>query len=573
MDFFKKLAVVSGLISLLIVGCSNESSSSKKNVGAPVGNALCKVSGKNDIVILFTNDVHCGVDEKIGYAGLAAYRDSLKTITPNVLLADMGDAVQGNFWGTLSRGGFIVKLMNKVGYDVAVFGNHEFDYGMERLARLVDSSRTNYVVSNFSYIGKKENLFAKLSAYKVVEKPVVGRNIKVGFVGAVTPESYVSSTPKYFEEDGVLAYDLYEGDKRLVEVLQKNIDLAKKEGADYVVLLAHLGVANASAPYRSIDIIHGLTGVDVVLDGHSHSVIPQDTVRDANGKVVLLASTGSKLENIGQLVIAENGSVCTKLVHDYSSKNAEVAASVDSLKVEFDKLLNRVVAQSPASIEAVDANAVRLSRVAENGIGNLMADALRHFMKSDVAFVNGGNVRANIPKGDVTYGNILNISPFGNKVVSSKVKGSALRDALEYSYRQMQTGRGRKQVVSNEVETGSFLQLSGIKVVVDGKTKSGVLRDSLGMFAGIDGKRKVLEVLIEKDGRYVPLDTAAEYLVASLDYLLENRGDGYSMFDESVVVRRSGLTDAEVMVDYLQNVLAGKIPERYAKPEGRIRLQ
>ena len=137
----------------------------------------------------------------------------------------------------------------------------------------------------------------------------------------------------------------------------------------------------------------------------------------------------------------------------------------------------------------------------------------------------------------------------------------------------MQTGRGRKQVVSNEVETGSFLQLSGIKVVVDGKTKSGVLRDSLGMFAGIDGKRKVLEVLIEKDGRYVPLDTAAEYLVASLDYLLENRGDGYSMFDESVVVRRSGLTDAEVMVDYLQNVLAGKIPERYAKPEGRIRLQ
>ena len=232
-----------------------------------------------------------------------------------------------------------------------------------------------------------------------------------------------------------------------------------------------------------------------------------------------------------------------------------------------------MVAQSPVEIFAFDENLLSLARVKENGIGNLIADAFRNYMKADVAFVNGGNVRANIPKGSVTYGDILDVSPFGNTLVLMKVKGSVLRDALEYSYRLMQVGKEGKQVISGEVATGGFLQVSGLKVVVDGKIKSSVKRDSLGMFAGVEGARKVVKVLVEKNGKYVPLDTSAEYSVASLNFLLEDAGDGYSMFKNSEILDRSNLTDAEVVVEYLKKKYFGRIPESYAKSEGRIWLK
>ena len=321
----KVLFCISILVAFLflVVGCSNEGSSSTAKKNAPTLDSLCNVNSVNDIVILFTNDVHCGVEEKIGYAGLAAYRDSIKTITPNVFLADVGDAIQGSSLGMLSKGRYIIGLMNDVGYDVAVLGNHEFDYGMDNLFKLLDFANADYVVCNFAYTGNGLKSLIKINPYKIIEATVARRTVKIGFVGAVTPLSYTSSSPRSFQENGQIVYDLYEGEngKRLVNVLQQSIDSAKSAGADYIVLLAHLGVSEGSAPYRSVDVIHGLTGVDVVLDGHSHSVIPQDTVWDAKGNVVLLASTGSKLENIGQMVISKNGSVCTKLVHNYASFN------------------------------------------------------------------------------------------------------------------------------------------------------------------------------------------------------------------------------------------------------------
>ena len=563
------------LVGITFLLCLISCDGGSKERGGYADNPSCDVRGKNDIVILFTNDVHCGVDEKIGYAGLAAYKDSIKTITPNVILADVGDAVQGSPLGTLSKGGYIIGLMNDVGYDVAVVGNHEFDYGMDQFFQNLYSVDMGYVISNFAYTGNTPRCLIKINTYKIIETTVAGRTVKVGFVGAVTPLSYTSSSPKTFKEDGKIVYDLYDGEngKRLVNVLQQSIDSAKNAGADYIVLLAHLGVSEASAPYRSVDVIHGLTGVDVVLDGHSHSVIPHDTILDVNGKVVLLASTGSKLENIGQMVISKNGSVCTKLVHDYASKNANVKFFIEMRKARLKKILKKVVARSPVEIFAFDENLLSLARVMENGIGNLIADAFKYYMKADIGFVNGGNVRANIPEGSVTYGDFLDISPFGNKLVLSKVRGSVLQDALEYSYRMMTVGKDGKQVVSAEVATGGFLQVSGLKVVVNGKIKSGVKRDSKGMFVGVEGARKVVKVLVEKNGKYVPLDTSAEYRVASLNFILEDAGDGYSMFKNSEIVDRSDLTDAEVVVEYLKKEHWGRIPERYAKPEGRIRLK
>lgn len=570
------------LSAFLLGACSNdgrttdsEKFSKNNNPKAFVANKECNVSGKSDIVVLFTNDVHCGIDENIGYASLAAYKDSIKNLTENVILADAGDIIQGNYWGALSKGGFLIQLMNEVGYDVATFGNHEFDYGMNRLAELLDSSKTAFIVANFAYTGTGKNLFEQVKPYKIIEVSVDGNTIKIGFVGAITPDTYTTSNPKSFQEDGKKVYDLYGGkdNQRLVEVIQKNVDQVKRDGADFVILLAHLGIANGSKPFRSIDVIHGLTGVDVVLDGHSHSVIPQDTVWDAQEKVVLLASTGTKLANIGQMVISKNGAICTKLINDYSKKNPEVSASIEKLNKEFEDILNKVVAQSPATILASDSNSVSLARVTENGIGNLMTDAFRKRMKSDIAIVNGGNVRANIPKGNVTYRNLLEISPFENMIVMSRIKGAILLDALEHAYRMVKSDVNGNQVISKELETGSFLQTSGLKIVVDGSTETSIERDSAGNFKNVSGKRKVVDVQVEKNGKYIPLDTAAEYLVASVDYLLQNAGDGYSMFSDSNIVDDAGLTLVEIVADYLQGELKGKIPERYTKSEGRLTVK
>jgi 2',3'-cyclic-nucleotide 2'-phosphodiesterase (5'-nucleotidase family) len=273
------------------------------------------------------------------------------------------------------------------------------------------------------------------------------------------------------------------------------------------------------------------------------------------------------------MVISKNGAICTKLINDYSKKNPEVSASIEKLNTEFEGILSKVIAQSPATILASDSNSVSLARVTENGIGNLMTDAFRKRMKSDIAIVNGGNVRANIPKGNVTYRNLLEISPFENMIVMARVKGATLLDALEHAYRMVKSDVNGNQVISKELETGSFLQTSGLKIVVDGSVETSIERDSAGNFKNVSGKRKVVDVQVEKNGKFVPLDTAAEYLVASVDYLLQNAGDGYSMFSDSNIVDDAGLTLVEIVADYLQGELKGKIPERYTKPEGRLTVK
>lgn len=540
-----------------------------------VKDSVCNVNSKNDIVILFTNDVHCAFDENIGYAGLAAYKDSIKKITENVLLVDNGDAIQGTPLGILSKGRYAIQLMNEVGYDIATFGNHEFDYGMTRLSELIDSSKASYVVSNFAYTGKGKNLFENIESSKIVEMPVAGKKIKIGFIGALTPASFSASIPTSFQEDGKFVYNLYEGEnnKRLIEILQKNIDQLKKDGANYIVMLSHLGVSENAAPFRSTDVVRGLTGVDAVLDGHSHTVIAQDTVWDEAGKVVLLSSTGAKLAKIGQMVISQNGKVCTKLVENYTQKNSSIAASIDNINAEYAEKVAKEVGESPAKIFTVDTNSTQLTRLAENGVGNFIADAFRNYMKSDIAFVNGGSIRANMPKGKLSYGDMKNITPFANKIVVAKVKGSVLLDALEYSYRMVKADEKGEIKIAKDSELGGFLQISGLKVTIDASISSSVVQYTQGMFAGVMGKRRVVDVQVERNGSFTPLDTAAEYTVASSTYILENLGDGFKMFEGCKIIDRSDLIDAEIMVDFLQNKLFGKIPERYISAEGRIVLK
>lgn len=541
--------------------------------------ATCDVAGANDVAILFANDVHCGVTENIGYSGLAAYKDSLQRTAGSVILADVGDAIQGNFMGTLSKGGIIVELMNAVGYDVATLGNHEFDYGMTRLAELLDSSRATYVAANLRYTGAGENPLKKLLPYKMVETTVG----KVAFVGVVTPESYFSSTPTNFQENGKIVYQFKENNdakgREFYKSIQKTIDECKKMGADYVVLLTHMGVASVSAPYRSLDLIANLAGVNVVLDGHSHSVIPGDWVKDKKGKPVLLASTGTKLESIGQVVLAKDKKPCSKLVSDYKGRSPRIDSLTLQINEKFQNLLKEKIAVSEVAMPVTDAAGVRLPRVREHPLGNLIADGIRTQFDVDVAFMNGGNVRADLPKGDVTYGDALAMMPFGSRICIAEVPGQILLNALEFSYRAVAaTDFGVKtagQPISlASQELGGFLQVSGLRLTVDTSKEPALELDSLGAFARVKGPRRVRDVqILQKDGSYKAINPKATYRVASVEFILVNGGDGYTMFSKGKVVAKGLAIDADVFANYLKNSLHGVVPADLGKTKGRINIQ
>ena len=219
------------------------------------------LGAQKDVVVLYTNDVHCGIDENVGYAGLATYRKAMEDEGNTVVLIDAGDAVQGDVIGTVSRGSYLVDIMNELGYDYCVFGNHEFDYGMERLSELMAQSNAQYLNATIHYTGKGENLLASSVPY------VINRYgyLDVAFIGVSTPETLTKSTPKYFMEDGEFVYTFDAGEE-LYATVQGYIDEVREKGADVVVLITHLGIEEESEPNRSYDLIANITGADAVIE-------------------------------------------------------------------------------------------------------------------------------------------------------------------------------------------------------------------------------------------------------------------------------------------------------------------
>ena len=273
-----------------------------------------------EIVVLYTNDVHCGVTDGMGYVGVARVKAALEAAGKEVILVDNGDAVQGDVIGTLSKGEAIVELMNDVGYDVATIGNHEFDYGMDQFKKNVSLAKFQYVCCNFL----DDKGAAVLKPYTIIEQ--AGK--RIAFVGIDTPEAFTKSTPKYFQDgEGNFIYSFCEGNdgQDLYNKVQETVDAARAEGADYVIALAHLGVDYQSAPWTASEVIVNTTGIDVVLDGHSHTdfklAYGQDfvAVKNKEGNEVIHTSTGTKLANVGILTIAGD-KITAKLVDTSAMK-------------------------------------------------------------------------------------------------------------------------------------------------------------------------------------------------------------------------------------------------------------
>lgn len=517
-----------------------------------------------DIVILFTSDVHCGIDQGFGYAGLSEIYDHLVAQGNKVILVDDGDNIQGEPIGTMTKGEALVDLMNKVGYSVAIPGNHEFDYGMEQFLSLAKQAKFSYVSCNFNHEGE------------LVFDPYVIRELdgmKVAFVGVTTPKTLTSSTPRYFQdENGEFVYGFFQDEtgEGVYNAVQSAVDDARAEGADYVVVLGHMGNEEECHPWTYSDVISNVSGIDVFLDGHSHDT-DQVVMKDKDGKEVIRAACGTKLSCIGWCRIDTEGKITTGLYTWNNNESApallgianKTSALVDKATSALEKKLKEVVASSEVLLtindpEEVDANGkpIRMVRRAETNLGDLCADAYRIQSGADIAFVNGGGIRVSINAGKITLNDILKVHPFGNAMCVIEVTGQQILDALEWGARAIPG------------ENGGFLQVSGLSYEIHSYIESPCKSDENSMFAGIEGERRVQNVLV--DGK--PIDPEATYTLASHDYMLLNNGDGYTMFDSAPLLQDRVKLDNQVLIDYITETLEGVIGEEYEDLTGEGRI-
>ena len=517
----------------------------------------------DDVVVLYTNDVHCGVDagtpeDTMGYANLAAYKHAMEEAHEHVVLVDAGDAIQGEAIGTLSNGSYLVDIMNQVGYDYATFGNHEFDYGMDVALSLLEKSNAKYLSC----------IFIDLRTNKTVTDAYAMEtygSLKVAYVGVSTPETFTKSTPTYFQdENGNYIYSFCEGNdgQDLYNAVQGAIDAATEAGADVVIAIGHCGIDEQSSPWTSREIIANTTGLDAFIDGHSHSTISGESVKDKSGNDVVLTSTGTKLANIGKMTITPEGKVSTELVNGYTEVDAETDAFVKNIQAQFSDKLNEVVAKSNVDLVVNDPETgKRLIRNQETNLGDLCADAYRTVLGADIAFVNGGGIRADILAGDLTYGEIIAVHPFGNTACVVEATGQEIVDALEMTAR------------STPGENGGFLQVSGLKYTIDLNITSSVKVDDKSMFVSVEGLRRVKNVqVLNQAGEYEPIDLEKTYTLASHNYMLKSGGDGINMFMDNKILQDEAMIDNQVLITYIRDHLKGVVGEAYSNPYGEGRI-
>jgi len=582
------------------------------------GMSFSVLAAEQEIIVLYTNDVHCGVDENIGYAGLSLYQKQMQQQTPYVTLVDAGDAIQGAPIGTLSEGGYLIDIMNQVGYDFAVPGNHEFDYGMSRFLEMADALDCGYYSCNFIELKTGNPVLAPYKMFTYGDT-------KVAFVGVSTPESFTKSTPAYFQnENGEYIYGFCEDEsgQKLYAQIQASVDAARTEGADYVIVVGHLGENGTTPRWNSAQVIGNTTGIDVLIDGHSHETVASKTAKNKDGADVIVTQTGTKLKQIGKLTIGTNGTITTELVSEvtaddigrsYTVKagdtlnriakrelgsynrwreiyeaNKDKIKNPDELQVgmvitipgmesvtdgkavdyqtdqyikgiqsQFNETLKTVLGKTEVDLTVNDpSTGERAVRNAETNLGDLCADAYRLVLGADIGFVNGGGVRVSIAPGDITYNDTLKVFPFGNIGCVAEVSGQKIKDALEMASKNCPQ------------ESGGFLHVSGLTYTIDTSVKSGVQLDEKGNFLRVDGAYRVTDIKVGNE----PLDLNRIYTVASHNYMLKLAGDGMTMFADSNIIRDEVMMDVDILSTYIRSNLGGIVGAEYQNPAGQGRI-
>ena len=510
-------------------------------------------SGKaaSDIVILYDNDVHCSVD---GYAKMAALKAEKKAQTPYVTVVSAGDYVQGGSMGAASKGGYIVTIMNAVGYDLVTLGNHEFDYAIPRLKEISKELKATILCCNLIDLKADARMF---KPYEIVDYG----GTKVAFIGAATPYSFNSSTPAYFQDDkGNYVYSL--SADTYYDTFQNFINDARNQGADYVVALTHLGDDVNYDPINSQELARQTEGLDVILDGHSHSLVPQRILTNKAGKSVLYSQTGAHFDNIGVMTISPNGEINLSLVStkDYTKEDPRVRSVIDKLKAEYAAQGARKIGYNEVMLPAKNAEGDWLVRAGETSLGDLCADAFRVCLGTDIAIVGGGSLRKDLPAGDVRFDDIFNVFPFNNNAAVATLTGQEILDALEFG------------VAAYPTDFGGFPHVSGMTFEFDPSVESPVVYDVNKAFVRINaGERRVRNVKVynPETQLYERINPAKEYTVGGSTYMLKDAGDGYELLKGKG--RDTGVVDLDILEKYIVEKLGGRISAaQYGDSQDRL---
>ena len=506
-------------------------------------------------IILHSNDVHGQLD---GYASIAGLAEFFRAKGAEVILTDSGDFSQGSVYVSLSKGHSAIEMMNAVGYDVVTLGNHEFDFGYDQLMENLKDAKFQTICANVTKDGE-----AILPASTIIETQ---SGIKLGFFGMETPQTASKVNPNMIHGVKITTFD------SLYTCAQESVDALKEQGADLVIGLWHLGIDDEATTdgYRSVDVLDHVTGVDLVLDGHSHTVMTQSD--DAKP----VQSTGTKFAYVGVVVIDN----ATKAIEDhflintvYIPKDEAVAAAAQEIISAVDEKYGAAFATSEVLLNG-ERNPG--NRTEETNLGDLICDALVWSVTKEggleqqepvdiVGITNGGGIRASIEAGDVSMKDINNVLPFGNTVAVIYVTGAELLEALEAS-----------TFITPEA-IGAFPQTSGIEWTIDttvAYAQGNLYINADGSDTTYYGPASIGRVSIQSvNGQ--PFDPAATYAVVTNDFCAAG-GDTYNVFMRAYNEGTgfdTGVPMDEAVVDYITNALDGKITaEAYGEPRGSLTI-
>lgn len=491
-------------------------------VGILVGVApqVAFADGTKTITILHVNDVHGRVspDERegaIGFGRLKAKVDELKVENPNVLLLNAGDTLHGTTLINVTEGETMINLMNLVGFNAMVPGNHDFNYGYERLLELKDMAEFDMVAANVSN-EKDGTLYFKPYTIKEID------GIKVGIFGLATDETKFKSHPKNTEGIKFL---------NVIKVAEDMVKELKGEGADIIIALSHLGIEGTTT-LTSKEVAENVEGIDLIVDGHSHEILNK-VVGDT-----LIVQADSYTRNIGRVDLEiKDGKMSKKMATLFTYEEAQkltpdpvIEEAIKKIEVINAPITEVVVGKTTVNLDGDRGNV----RTGETNLGNLITDAMLKSTEADIALTNGGGIRSSIEAGEIKVDDILTAFPFTNTLAVIESTGAELILALE---------RG---VDSYPEEAGHFAHVGGMSYTFDPSKPVG---------------KRIKDVLIAEE----KLDLGKTYKLVTNDFIADG-GDGYTMFKGKSFVGEGGLL-SDVLVEYMR-----AMKEVTPEVEGRMRV-
>lgn len=531
--------------------------------------AGCSNYGSKEITILYTNDVHGSLGSDLSYASIAKMKNDLKRQGKKVLLFDSGDHTSGGLYCSYLQGLPIVNIMNNAGYDAAIFGNHEFDHSFTGVEAFENFATYPYIATNLYHCepdGPVTNPYTNTSYVFDLG------NIKVGAIGVSTPYSMVTSTPSYFKDkDGHQIYSFLDGNEGndLYQAVQKEINILRNEKqCTYVICLAHMGGDHGSTDlFTSENLVKNTEGIDAVLDGHTHEIVPGTIVKNKAGKDILITQTGSHFKNIGKLTINSQGKITNDLISSHDGKDQVVAKLESNVIDQIDKEFGVEIATADFDFVAHDSDANWKVRRQETNLGDLCADAFYYTLNNvlakedknavcDVSIINSGAVRNDVAKKTWQLLDCRNVHTFDNNVAVKQMTGNILKIYLEFATRKF------KGTEDPSTELGALPQVQGIAFKINPTVTSNIVLDENGNYkSGGPTPGRIVDVQIfdKNQKQYVPINDDTLYLVGGSAYVLEDGGDGCTMFkDTKSMYRTSSYVDYQVLAEYIKSFKTDK---------------